>query len=162
MKNILEKKQEGIGMQGKGKYTFTIRDAKTKAIKRVYEYYNLIPTVARENLARGLAGGISSLADISVNESSLGTGVTPPANGDTTLQTEVHRTGIGSSTFVDNKYFATAFYTAPEVSGTFKEAGLHINGTGAPDSGLLFSRVVIDITKSLSETLTIDYEVTIS
>jgi len=154
------KKEETTGM--KGSYKFTIRDAETGKVKRVYEYDNLIPTVGRAQIALALEAALSAIADIEINFTSLGTGTTAPANGDTTLETETFRKAVASLTSVSNQVFVTAFYTAAEVSGTFREAGIHINGTGSVDSGVLFSRVAINITKSLSETLTIDYTITIT
>ncbi len=146
----------------KGHWKFTIRDAKTGEIKRVQEYDNIIPTAGRSKMAEALAGDLSTIAEIEVNFTSLGSGSTAPANGDTTLDTEVFRKVVASATFSTNKLFITAFYTAGDVSGTFAEAGLHINGTGVVDSGTLFSRVLISVTKSGTETLTIDYTVTIT
>ena len=159
-KKILNK--EGAKMTGH--YRFTIRDAKTGEIKRVYEYENLIPTAGRNLVAQALAGSLSAIADIEINFTSLGTGSTAADNGDTTLETETFRKGVASVTVSNNQLFITAFYTAAEVTGTFNEAGVHINGSGTPDSGILFSRVILSpaVTKSAIETLTIDYTVTIT
>lgn len=158
--NIKEKRSEGLVL--KGVWKFTIRDAKTGKIKRVYTYDNLIPTAGRSKIAEALAGDLAAIADIEINKTALGTGGTAPANGDTTLETETFRKDVASATFSSNQLFITAFYTAPEVSGTFAEAGVFIKGTASPDTGTLFSRVLISITKSLSETLTIDYTTTIT
>ena len=145
-----------------GIWKFTIRDAKTGKIKRVVEAKNIIPTAGRSKMAEALAGDLAAIADIEINFTSLGTGATAPANGDTTLETETFRKAVASATFVANQLFITAFYTAPEVTGTFAEAGLHLNGTASVDTGTLFSRVAVSITKSVSETLTIDYTVTLT
>jgi len=152
------------GPQMKGVWTITIRDAATGKVKRKHVFENLIPTVARNNVAKALAGDLSTLPEAEINFTSLGTDATAPTNGDTTLGTETFRKAVASTTSSGNQLFVTAFYTAPEVSGTFSEAGLHINGTGAVDSGILFSRVVFSpaVTKSVSETLTVDYVVTIT
>jgi len=160
MKEIKVKEKENTGI--KGHWKFTIRDAKTGKIKRVYDYDNLIPTVGRAQIAKALEAALSALSEIEINFTSLGTGLTAPANGDTTLETETFRKAVASLTSSSNQLFITAFYTAAEVSGTFKEAGIFINGTATLDSGVLFSRVAIDVTKSTSETLTIDYTVTIT
>ena len=158
--HIREKKDEGASMVGI--YRFTIRDAVTGAIKRVYEYKNLIPTVGRAQIAKALSGDITTAQEIRITHTSLGTGATAPANGDTQLQTEVFRKPVASSTFSNNVLYVTAFYTAPEVSGSFLEAGIHINATATANSGVLFSRVAISVTKSVTATLTIDYTVTIT
>ena len=159
MDKILKEKE---GSKLIGEWKFTIRDAKTGAIKRVQTYKNLIPTSGRNNVAKALAGDLSAIAEAEINFTSLGTDATAPTNGDTTLGTETFRKAVASSTSSANQLFVTAFYTAVEVTGTFSEAGLHIDGTGAVDSGVLFSRVIISVTKSATETLTIDYTVTIT
>jgi len=160
IKPIKIEKQDNAGI--KGHWRFTIRDAETGEIKRVQEYDNLIPTVGRAQIAKALEAALSAIGEVEINFTSLGTGLTAPANGDTTLETEVFRKSVASLTSSSNQVFVTAFYTAVEVTGTFKEAGLHINGTVTPNSGVLFSRVAIDVTKSASETLTIDYTITIT
>lgn len=151
--------KEDIGLVGV--WTFTLKNVLTGKIRRIVQN-NIIPTVGRQQIAKAISGALIGLADIEANYTSLGTGVTPPANSDVKLETEVYRKNVASATNDQNKLYLTAFYEAAEVTGTFKEAGIHLNGTGTPDSGVLFSRVAIDITKSGTETLTIDYEVTIT
>lgn len=148
----------------KGVWKLTFRNAETGKITRVLKFENLIPTVGRNNIAKALAGDLSVIADAEINFTSLGTDATAPTNGDTTLGTETFRKPVASSTSSGNQLFVTAFYTAVEVVGTFEEAGLHINGTVAVDSGVLFSRVIFSpaVTKSITETLTVDYTVTIT
>lgn len=160
MKNIIQKTKEGVAL--KGVWKFTIRDAETGRIKRVYYYENLIPTAGRAALANNLTNATPTVTPLRINFTSLGTGITAPANGDTQLQTEVFRKSTASHTNSNNVAFVTAFYTAPEVTGTFREAGLHIAATITPNSGTLFSRVAINITKTATETLTIDYTITIN
>ncbi len=170
--NIDVKEQEKVGF--KGVWKFTKREAidckehggygicECGKIKSVQEFDNLIPTAGRSIVAEALSGGLSAISDIEINFTSLGTGVTAPDNGDTTLETETFRKAVASNTFLANQLFVTAFYTAPEVTGTFTEAGVHIDGTGSVDTGTLFSRVAISVTKSASETLTIDYTTTLT
>ena len=153
------KSKESIGL--KGHYKFTLTDIHTGEV-RVYEYDNLIVTAGRTALANHLTNAVPTVTPLRINFTALGTGTTAPANGDTQLQTEVFRKATASETNSNNVAFVTAFYTASEVSGTFREAGLFIAGTITANSGTLFSRVAINITKSLSESLTIDYTITIS
>lgn len=160
---MLAIKNDGVALVGT--WTITIRDAKTGRVKRVYRHKNIIPTVGRALIANNLA--ISSADDDPfLNYTALGTGDTAPANGDTQLVTETFRKLTASGTNSNNIAYITAFYTAAEVTGTFKEAALFANGTASADSGILFSRVLLNptsgITKSGTETLTIDYTLTIS
>ena len=155
--------KEGVAL--KGIWKITIRDAKTGKIKRVYHEENIIPTVGRTMIANNLTA--SSPDDVlRINYTALGTGSTAVANGDTTLVTETYRTTTGSSTNANNIAYVTAFYTAAEDSGTYKEAGLFCDATASANNGILFSRVLLNapsgITKTVTETLTIDYTITIS
>lgn len=168
MNEAIKKFLKSIPIKGKvtmkGVWTITIRDAVTGRIKRQYVQENLIPTVGRNNVAKALAGELATIEEAEINFTSLGTDGTAPTNSDTQLIAEAFRKAVASTTTSGNQLFVTAFYTAPEVSGTFAEAGLHINGTITPNSGILFSRVTFSpaITKSVSETLTVDYVVTIN
>lgn len=123
---------------------------------------NLIPTVARAALANWISNASPSPASIRINYSALGTGATAPANADTTLQTETYRKLVSSETNASNIAYITAFYTATETSGTYAEAGLFMNASATPNDGTLFSHVAISVTKTTSNTLTIDYTITIS
>lgn len=126
---------------------------------------NIVPTVGRALLANNLTSNSPTDAP-RINFTALGTDDTAVSNSDTTLNTETFRKATASATNADNVAFVTAFYDATEVTGTFKEAGLFSNGTASADSGVLFSRVLLSaptgIVKSSTETLTIDYNLTIT
>lgn len=128
---------------------------------RVYEYDNLIPTVGRTLIADNLTNA-SPDNDPRINYVALGSNATAPANGDTTLGTEVYRNAIASQTNASNVAYFTGFFDATETTGTYAEAGIFADGTASADSGILFSHVAISITKSASETLTIDWTVTLT
>lgn len=145
----------------KGVYKFTIRDAVTGVIKRTYEYTNIVPTVGRTMLANNLTSASPTNTPL-INYVGLGTGTNTPANGDTTLQTETYRNAVASRTNSSNIAYVTGFFSAVETSGTFREAGIFSNASGTANSGILVSRVAINVTKSTSETLTIDWTLTIS
>ena len=150
---------EGVKIKGVAK--FTIRDAKTGRIKRVHEYHNLVTTVGRTMLADNLTN--SSPDDTPrITHVALGSDATAPVVADTTLGTETFRNAVASQTNADNVAFFTGFFGATEVTGTFNESGIFANGTGSADSGILFSHVAISITKSNTETLTIDWTITLS
>ena len=145
----------------KGHYKFTIRDKKTGKIKRVYEYENLIPTCGRTLLANQLTDA-SPTNDPRVNYVALGTGTTAPANSDTQLETEVFRNTVASQTNNNNIAYITGFIAATEDDGTYRECGLFADGGAGADTGVLVSHVAINVTKSNTETLTIDWTITIS
>ena len=140
----------------------TIRDVKTGKIKRVQKYHNLIPTVGRTAIANWLTNASPSPATLRVNYVALGSNVAAPANGDTQLGTETYRNTVASETNASNVAYITGFFSATETSGTYREAGLFIAGTASANSGTILSHVSINITKSSSETLTLDWTITIS
>lgn len=145
----------------KGHWKFTFRDAITGAVLRVQEFDNLIPTVARAMIANNLTDSSPTNA-MRVNYVALGTGTTAPANADTKLETETYRNTVASQTNASNIAYCTGFYSATECNGSYKEAGIFSDGTAVADSGIIVSHVAIDITKSNTETLTIDWSITIS
>lgn len=124
-------------------------------------YHNIIPTVGRTLLANNLTDATPT-NDPLINKAELGTGTSTPANGDTTLQTGTYRNDVASLTNGNNIAYITAFFNATETSGTFREAGLYADGSGTVGNGVLVSRVSINVTKTTSQTLTIDWELTIS
>ncbi len=152
-------KEEALKVRGNLK--FTIRDGKTGKVKRTYEYKNLIPTVGRTMLADNLTNA-SPDDTPRINYVALGSDATAPVNGDTTLGTEVFRNLIASQTNASNVAFFTGFFSTTETTGTYNEAGLFANGGAGADTGILFSHVAISITKSNTETLTVDWTITIS
>jgi hypothetical protein len=144
-----------------GEYTFTIRDAITGEIKRVYKYKNIIPTVGRTMIANNLTASSPTNTPLA-NYIALGSNVAAPANGDTTLGTETYRNTVASRTNANNIAYVTGFFSATETTGTYREAGIFCNGTASANTGVLLSHVAINITKSSSETLTVDWTLTIS
>lgn len=160
MRNIKVRDDKVIKMSVNVKAT--VRDAKTGRVKRVKEFHNIIPTVGRALVASHFTSVSPSPSSLLVNYGAVGTGTNAPANGDSTLQTETCRTVIASRTSASNIAYITAFFGATDVSGALKEAGLFIGATGTANSGTLLSRVAINITKSLTETLTLDWTITIS
>lgn len=122
--------------------------------------HNLLPTVGRSAIAQRLAN-TTTYTNI-VNKVALGSGTTAPANADTTLATEVYRNNAASLTYSSNIAYITGFFTAAETSGTYGEAGLFIDGTATANTGQLLSRALISVTKTATQTLTVDWQITIS
>ncbi len=124
---------------------------------------NLLPTVGRTMIANNIfaASGTPDNTPL-VSHIALGTDATAPANGDTTLGTEVYRNVVASKTNASNVGYCTGFYTATEDDNHYYEAGVFCDATAAADSGILLSHVAIDINKSATETLTVDWTITIS
>jgi len=159
MKDILLKEQEKAGFKGIWIFTVRGKDGKIKS-RNVYE--NLIPDIGLAQMGKALVASLAAKAEIEINKTSLGSGTTAPAVGDTTLETEVFRKDIFSRSSSSTQIFLTAAYSAGEATGTHKEAGLHINGTATVDTGILFSRVAIDEVVTATDTLTVDYTITLT
>ena len=138
-----------------------MRNAITGVVEKIIEVDNLIPTVGRTMIANNLTNA-SPTNVMKITHTALGTGAVAPANGDTQLGTETYRNAIASITNANNIAYATGFFSASECSGTYTEAGIFSNGTGSANSGVLLSRVAVSITKTTSQTLTIDWTLTIS
>lgn len=165
-----EKRSKGefgswLNQQVQDEYIQMVRKLNSICETKIYEHENIIPTVGRGMLANNLVSN-SPTDSPRINYTALGTGSVTPANGDTALGSESYRKSTASATNADNVAYVTAFYTATEVSGTFTEHALYCNGTASANSGVLFSRVLLNsgsgISKSNTETLTIDYTITIS
>ena len=160
----LHKKIKALENAGK-EYMHLVRKLNEICKTEITVVENIIPTVGRAMLANNLTN-TSPTDTPRINYTALGTTDAAVSNADTVLDTETFRKTTASSTNADNVAFVTAFYDATEVTGTFKEAGLFVNGSASVDTGVLFSRVLLNptagIVKSSTETLTIDYTITIS
>lgn len=127
------------------------------------EVHNIIPTAGRSVIARWIIGDDTYAADTAVNYGSLGTSNTAVNNADTQLTAESYRKATSSVSRSNNIAYLSNFYTATEVTGTFEEAGWHIVGTGAANTGQLLSHFLTTTTnKSTVETLTCQSTLTIS
>lgn len=121
---------------------------------------NITTTVGRAVIARRLSGNTTYTGI--VNYTALGTSNTAAVIGDTQLGTETYRKALSSGTYANNIAYLETFFTASEVSGTFQEYGMFIDGTGSANSGQLFNRFLQTVTKSVTETLNVQSTVTFS
>ena len=129
------------------------------AIKR-WEVMNVLPTVGRSALIGRLANDTTYTGI--ANKCALGSSSTPAANGDTKLGAETYRNNIASLAYANNIAYLTGFFTGPECSGTYNEAGLFIDGAAGADTGVLLSHTLTGVTKSGIQTFTIDFTITLS
>lgn len=134
------------------------------AVQTLHQH-NIIPTVGLTVLAKAITSSLASLAEGEINYTSVGDDDTPaPALGDTQLNNEVFRKLVASLAYSNGIAYATAFYSASDFNDTIFEVGLHINGSGTVNSGVLFSHALINapagVTKNGTQTLTVDHEIT--
>lgn len=142
-------------------FNFFVRELNNSCKTTVEIYENIVPTVGRTMLANNLTN-VSPTNVPRIKYAEVGSGTNTPANGDTAMQTSVYRNVIASITNAANIAYATAFFNATETTGTYREAGIFCDGTASAGTGVLLSRVAINVTKTSSETLTIDWALTIS
>jgi len=157
--------QNKISKASGSEYHKLVGELHSKFLKKQVTIKNLCPTIGRTVIAARLAGTFTYT--LKINYCALGTDDTAAANENTKLGAEVFRKLVSSSTYDANVAYFSTFFTATETTGTYKEIGHFIDGTGAADSGQLFSRITgsetaeLPLTKSATESLTIDYKVTI-
>lgn len=144
----------------KGHYKFTLTDIHTGK-PQVFEYDNIITAAAWAMIANNLTDPTPDNSML-LNKAVLGTGTNAPATSDTQLQTETYRNDIASKSNVANIAYATAFFNAAETTGTYREAGIVVDGTASANTGVLVSHVSINITKTSSQTMTLEWTLTIS
>ncbi|MCK4609460.1 MAG: hypothetical protein KAT71_08255 [Gammaproteobacteria bacterium] len=137
----------------RGIYTLTFRDAKGNVTHS--------HTIKNRVVDTGLALFASSLV---LDYVALGDSATAVVAGDTTLVNETERKAVASSSTSGNKKYISVFFGLAEAVGTINEVGSFSGGSLTADSGTLFSRISTEnaelpITKTGSESLTIDYEV---
>jgi hypothetical protein len=152
------KLKEAISL--KGHYKFTLTDIYTGEVE-VFEYDNVVTKDAWIMVANNFADATPANSML-FNKAVLGTGTNPPDEDDHQLQTEVYRNDLASKSNVENMAYATAYFNATEVTGTFREAGIVVDGTASANTGVLVSRVAINITKTNTQTLTLEWALTIS
>lgn len=147
-------------LKATGKLKITKRDLDGNILS-IHDYDNVVCTVAKTMIANNLTD-VSPDNVMRINYGALGTNTTAPTAADTQLGTETYRNLVASQTNSANVAYITLFFSATECNGTYKEAGLFSNATGTANSGVIFSHVVIDETKTNTQTLTIDWTITIN
>ena len=89
----------------------------------------------------------------------LGTGTNAAAVGDTTLQTEIDRNALTSTTVSTNTVAYGCTWAAGDGTGAITEAGLF----DAASSGDMLARTVFSVVnKGASDSITITWTITIS
>jgi hypothetical protein len=145
-----------------GRVTATLKNINTGEVQ-IYKYNNLVVTSGKVAIGRRLANIAEKTSEGMVTYGAVGTGTNAPAAGDIKLQVEIARKQVSSSSYVSNVATIRVFFNTSEGNGTLKEFGLFgEEATAAADSGTLFNRVAVNITKSSSDTLTFSCDLTIS
>lgn len=129
-------------------------------IVQTQEVDNLVVTVAKNGFA-GILNGETSFTGI-INYGAIGTGTNSPAAADTTLQTEIARATVEDNSRAGSVTTITFYFDPTTGNGAIKEFGAFIDGTASADSGTLFDRVNLDVTKTSLNSLRITLTITAS
>ena len=120
-----------------------------------FEKKNLIVQVGKNFLANAI---INSSTSPFVGMA-IGTGTTPAATSNTTLQTELVRAAFTSSSVSTNVVSLSNTYAAGVGTGAVTEAGVFTNATSG---GTMLSHVVFSaVNKGTLDTLTINWTITV-
>lgn len=143
--------------------TATLRDAKTGKIKKIVRAHNKIPTVGLAGIISQMTEAVPTPTSIRITYGEAGTGSTAPAAGDTATETPLNRVAVASISPSSTTAYITLFFGTTEANGALREATLWFgSATSTIGTGTLLSRVAISITKTSSDTLTLDWTITAS
>jgi len=147
-----------------GQLRLILRDAKTGRIKADDTYKNMVVTLAKNSIADHLRGTTANNKGI-ITYIAVGIASTAPTLADTKLVSELFRKLISVreiSASGNNIAEFTVFFTTSEANGSLTEAGLFGDAASATtDSGTLYCRTLINRVKTISDTLTLVWTVTI-
>jgi len=141
-------------MEPKGYVRWLLTDIETGELKNSGGQENILVNKTREELASAITGGSVTFPGFI----GVGTGTTTPAADDTDLETVSQYNGSNDAKAVDSKSIRSLYtarfvvqFATTEANATIRELAL----LSAADSGNLWARVAVNITKTSSERLTI-------
>ena len=141
----------------KGRCRLTIRDAKTgRLLERTPWRDNLVTDDGEVLYARLLRGDALDPCSYC----GVGSGNTPAAEADTTLETEIGRLEVTDTSITGAVVTYSTFFGSGDNNGTWWEIGM-LNAAAA---GVLIARTVLGASqnKTVANTVTIDYELSVT
>lgn len=136
----------------KGAYLITAKDASTGKILWAERFDNLLTQINQQVRVQQLLGTYTGPFDqLQLKYFAFGTGTTAPAVTDTALETEIFRKAITQVTNPAPGVVQTIVsLNTSEANFTIREIGVFAgsDATGTPGSGLLVSRVAVNIQKN--------------
>jgi hypothetical protein len=117
---------------------------------------NLITNAALAYIASALVDA-GATYDTGLAYVAIGTGITTPANGDTTLVTEYGRKAITSMSAAGGTVTLDAFFPSADCTVAIKEVGVFagLAASSVAGSGILFDRALFDYNNTGGDDLTI-------
>jgi len=120
---------------------------------RRFFYRNRVVNSGLGMIAQRLAGEGNTCE---ITYGAVGTDSTPPAAADTSLGAELARKLLTTRSRDGNKVNFSVFFSTGEANGDLKEFAVFGDGaSGTPDSGTMFNRALINVTKTDTYTMTI-------
>lgn len=140
-------------VQMMGAVQLTLTDS-SGIIKQQVECKNLVVTTGKEWIASRMTTSPATL----MSHMAIGTTNTTPANGNTTLITQVGRVALTSTTRSGAQITYSAHFPAGTGTGAIVEAGIFNDGTAG---SMLCRTAFAAINKDVADTLTINWTVTV-
>jgi hypothetical protein len=148
-------------MKLKNNVKVTSENVKTGKVE-IIETHNVGCDAGMESLAARMVGAERGQVTYFAVGTGASTGGDAPASTDTTLNTELIRKQISVRSSTGDTASFRIFFSTSEANDDLTEIGLFGDDASVTvDSGVLFARAAIDKTKTDSETLTIDWSLSI-
>jgi hypothetical protein len=143
-----------------GSVKLIFKDVNT-GTEEVYHILNVVVQAGKVSIARRLGNAEAGYGKITY--CATGTNVAAPAASDAQMGTELFRKAISVVTLNSNVVTFTTYFATSESNGTLKEVGLFgDDATSAAGSGTMYAHTAITRTKTSSDTLTIEWSVTVN
>jgi hypothetical protein len=143
---------ENLKASGSLRVVITGADGK---VKEEHDFKNLVVTVGKNFVASRMVGVSANV----MSHMAAGSGTTAAAAGDTTLQTELGRVALATSTATTNVVTYTASFPAGTATGAVTEAGIF----NAASVGTMLCRTVFAVVnKGVDDAMSVTWTVTIS
>lgn len=128
----------------------------------VEHYLNVFCMAGKQNIASRMAAEEGTNKGV-VTYFATGTGAGTPDQTDTTMFTELFRKTISVTSVSSNVIYYTTYISTAESNGVLTEVGLFGDtATSTADSGAMFAHTNITKTKTVTDTLTIEWAITIN
>ena len=148
-------------MKIKGNVKILKRNIDTEEVE-IKTLHNVSCTLGAESLAARMVGAERGQVTYFALGTGANTGGDAPSEDDTELVSELVRKQISVRTVSGDTASFRIFFNTSEGNDTLTEIGLFgDDATVTADSGVLFARAAIDVEKTDSETLTIDWSLTV-
>lgn len=128
----------------------------------VEHYLNVFCMAGKQNIASRMGAEEGTNKGV-VTYFATGTGVGTPDQTDTTMFNELFRKTISVRSVSSNVIYYTTYISTAESNGTLTEVGLFGDtATASADTGAMFAHTNITKTKTVNDTLTIEWAITIN